>query len=68
MAKKTKTSKAARDFISHKISILRNEGRSPQQAIAIAHSMARELGFKVKKARKATKDKERRFAKAMKGR
>lgn len=37
----------AQKFISKKIGILRREGYPQQQAIAIAHSMARQVGFDV---------------------
>jgi len=42
-----KMSQAARDFISEKIGILRREGKPEDQAVAIAHSMAREAGYDV---------------------
>jgi hypothetical protein len=41
------TSKQARQFISHKIEILRKEGYKQDQAVAIAHDIARHEGYKV---------------------
>ncbi len=40
-------SPGAREFISRKIKILMGEGRKQEQAVAIAHSMARRAGYKV---------------------
>lgn len=44
-----KMSKRASQYISRKISKIRREGKSMQQAIAMAYSMARQKGFKVSK-------------------
>ena len=45
--RKPRVSKKARQFIGHKIVILRHEGYKPLQAEAIAFSMAREHGFHI---------------------
>lgn len=42
-------SKKAQGFISHKISKLMHEGKPSKQAVAIAYSMARDMGMKVPK-------------------
>jgi hypothetical protein len=42
-----KYSDTAQDFISNKIRILKDEGKSQEQAVAIAINMARENGYKV---------------------
>jgi hypothetical protein len=47
LAEKRAETDAARDFISKKIGILRGEGKPEDQAVAIAHSMAREKGYDV---------------------
>lgn len=44
-------SKKAQEFISRKIKTNIREGMHRQQAIAVAHSQAREKGFKVPKPR-----------------
>lgn len=42
------TSKQAREFISHKIKVLKKEGyKDPKQREAIALNIAREHGYKV---------------------
>lgn len=43
------TSKKAQRYISRKIKILRHEGYPERQSVAIAYSMARAKGYKIKK-------------------
>lgn len=42
-------SKKAQKYISHKIKILRKEGYPERQSVAIAYSMARAKGYKLKR-------------------
>lgn len=42
-------SKEAAGYISHKISKLRHEGKSQEQALGQAYGMARQRGYKVPK-------------------
>lgn len=54
-----KTTSDARDFISKKIGILRKEGMQQNQAVAAAHSMARDAGYTVPDAPKEDEDPEK---------
>jgi len=49
IVKRNATSKEAQEWISNKISKLVDEGKDRDQAVAIAHSMARQKGFDVPK-------------------
>lgn len=66
--KKRKMSKEAQEFISHKVEILMNEGKTRDEALGQAYGMARDLGYRIKKSRQDAKNKEKRFVKSMKGR
>ena len=47
MRRKRKMSRKASAFIARKVRILRDEGRSLKQSLAIAYATARRHGFKV---------------------
>ena len=62
IAKVSAASPEAQDWISNKIRKLINEGKSQEQAAAIAYSMARERGYKVPEKKSSEEKKEEKKA------